>query len=388
MLASGTPVQIIDTRPRHCGGRAQEIMEGAVWRDPERLDEWIGELVEERARGHGSACTDSTIGCETAATLRKAGFDARATWPAATLGGKPPKARRGSSTPRCRLPARQPAMARTRRDLGCGHERSSGPVPERSSGADGLRRLPSKLSQRPLRLLARGGCRYADPDRDPGAARHLPHQSRRAAARSRLRGGEDQRQLPFEQSPPRAAGDTRARSTSRTRATGAPWLCSNSAEITLQRTGAATAVAARYLARKDATTATICGCGEQGRIQLTALLHVLNLRTAFAWDGDAEAARAFARRMSAETGIAVQAVDDLGAATRASDAIVTCTTTREPSSARNTSVRAPSSQPSGRTARRRASSSLSSWQTPPWWSTCWSRRRSWAISTTPLRPGR
>jgi alanine dehydrogenase len=104
----------------------------------------------------------------------------------------------------------------------------------------------------------------------------------------------------------------------------------DSAEITLQRTGAATAVAARYLARKDATTATICGCGEQGRIQLTALLHVLSLRTAFAWDDDAEAARAFARRMSAETGIAIHAVDDLGAATRASDAIVTCTTAREP----------------------------------------------------------
>ena len=104
----------------------------------------------------------------------------------------------------------------------------------------------------------------------------------------------------------------------------------DSAEITLQRTGAATAVAARYLARKDAATATICGCGEQGRIQLTALLHVCNLRNAFAWDGDAEAARAFARRMTAETGIAVQAVDDLGAATRASDTIVTCTTAREP----------------------------------------------------------
>ncbi|MFL5230074.1 MAG: Fe-Mn family superoxide dismutase, partial [Microvirga sp.] len=44
MLASGTPVQIIDTRPRHYSSRAQEIMEGAVWRDPERLDEWIGEL--------------------------------------------------------------------------------------------------------------------------------------------------------------------------------------------------------------------------------------------------------------------------------------------------------------------------------------------------------
>jgi ornithine cyclodeaminase/alanine dehydrogenase len=104
----------------------------------------------------------------------------------------------------------------------------------------------------------------------------------------------------------------------------------DSAEITLQRTGAATAVAARHLARGDATTAAICGCGEQGRIQLTALRHVLNLRTVFAWDVDAEAARAFARRMAAETGIEVKAVDRLDEATRASDVIATCTTAREP----------------------------------------------------------
>src|SRR4051812_42933848 len=55
----------------------------------------------------------------------------------------------------------------------------------------------------------------------------------------------------------------------------------DSGEITLQRTGAATAVAARYLARKDATTATICGCGVQGRIQLTAVLAVCTVRDGF-----------------------------------------------------------------------------------------------------------
>jgi len=111
---------------------------------------------------------------------------------------------------------------------------------------------------------------------------------------------------------------------------GRPLALLDSAEITLQRTGAATAVAARYLARQDATTVTICGCGEQGRIQLLALRHVLNVRTAFAWDADADLARAFARRMAVETRISVQAVDDLGTATRASDAIVTCTTTHVP----------------------------------------------------------
>ena len=58
----------------------------------------------------------------------------------------------------------------------------------------------------------------------------------------------------------------------------------DSIEITLQRTGAATAVAARYLARADARVAVICGCGRQGRIQLRALQKVLPLRTAWAFD--------------------------------------------------------------------------------------------------------
>jgi len=111
---------------------------------------------------------------------------------------------------------------------------------------------------------------------------------------------------------------------------GRPLALLDSMEITLQRTGAATAVAARYLARPDSVTATICGCGEQGRIQLIALRYILNLRRIFAWDLDPEVSHAFATRMAAETGIEAHPVDRLNEATRASDAIVTCTTAREP----------------------------------------------------------
>ncbi len=76
MLDSGTKVQIIDTRPRHYTTRAQDMMEGAVWRDPERLDDWIGELS--KTEPVVTFCVYGFhIGCETAATLRKAGFDAR-----------------------------------------------------------------------------------------------------------------------------------------------------------------------------------------------------------------------------------------------------------------------------------------------------------------------
>ena len=101
-------------------------------------------------------------------------------------------------------------------------------------------------------------------------------------------------------------------------------------EITLKRTGAATAVAGRYLARPDSRTATICGCGEQGRIQLAALCHVLDIKRVFAWDKDAAAATGFVGAMLKEHGIDVATASNLRAATLESDVIVTCTPSREP----------------------------------------------------------
>ena len=37
MIAAGTPVQVIDVRPRAAVSRLQDIAEGAKWRDPENL---------------------------------------------------------------------------------------------------------------------------------------------------------------------------------------------------------------------------------------------------------------------------------------------------------------------------------------------------------------
>lgn len=76
LVNSGVPVQIIDARPRHYATRAPDIMKGAVWRDPERITEWIGELSKETPVI--TFCVYGFhIGCETATALRKAGFDAR-----------------------------------------------------------------------------------------------------------------------------------------------------------------------------------------------------------------------------------------------------------------------------------------------------------------------
>src|SRR5882724_2138783 len=76
MLDKGEEVQIIDARPRHYTTKSTEIMEGAVWRDPERLDDWIDELSKEKPVV--TYCVYGFhIGCQTAIALRQAGFDAR-----------------------------------------------------------------------------------------------------------------------------------------------------------------------------------------------------------------------------------------------------------------------------------------------------------------------
>jgi alanine dehydrogenase len=111
---------------------------------------------------------------------------------------------------------------------------------------------------------------------------------------------------------------------------GTPLAVMDSVEITIQRTGAATAVAARYLAKKDTQQATICGCGTQGRIQLRSIRQVLpDLQKVFAFDQDVDLARQYAQEMSVELGVKVTAETDLAKAARASQCIVTCTPSRQ-----------------------------------------------------------
>jgi alanine dehydrogenase len=104
----------------------------------------------------------------------------------------------------------------------------------------------------------------------------------------------------------------------------------DTSEVTAMRTGAATAVAARYLARPDSSVLTVIGCGIQGRVQLLAMNAVLPLETVYAFDLDRQRCDAFAAQMRTETGLVVIAVDELADATLASQAIVTCTSSRKP----------------------------------------------------------
>ena len=106
---------------------------------------------------------------------------------------------------------------------------------------------------------------------------------------------------------------------------GYPLAIMDSMEITIQRTGAATAVAAKYLARPDSKSILICGCGNQGRVSIQALSKIFSLEHAFAFDVDETQARRFANELSAQLKIAVETTDDLGDALKRSDICVTCT---------------------------------------------------------------
>jgi len=103
----------------------------------------------------------------------------------------------------------------------------------------------------------------------------------------------------------------------------------DSIEITVKRTAAATAVAAKYLARKNSSVATICGCGEQGRAQIRALSLMLPLRRVFAFDVEPNASLRFAEELSREFQINTEPVRSLPAAIQGSDVVVTCTPATE-----------------------------------------------------------
>ena len=76
MLDAGKPVQVIDARPRHFVSRTQDIMEGAVWRDPDRVQEWAGDLS--KSDPVVVFCVYGFhVGCKTAIALRDLGFDAK-----------------------------------------------------------------------------------------------------------------------------------------------------------------------------------------------------------------------------------------------------------------------------------------------------------------------
>lgn len=103
----------------------------------------------------------------------------------------------------------------------------------------------------------------------------------------------------------------------------------DSIELTILRTGAATALAAKHLALPDATRATICGCGNQGAITAKALMNVRPLEKLYVFDKDPSKAEWFAATFSQTLNVVIEAVSNIAAGLRRSAICVTCTPSTE-----------------------------------------------------------
>ena len=96
------------------------------------------------------------------------------------------------------------------------------------------------------------------------------------------------------------------------------------------RTGAASGVATRVMARKDARTACIIGTGLQARTQIEAVSHARKLERAWAFGRDAQRREKFAREMTERLGITVKPAASSEEAVRGADIVITSTTSKTP----------------------------------------------------------
>ena len=108
--------------------------------------------------------------------------------------------------------------------------------------------------------------------------------------------------------------------------TGVPLALMEAGFLTAIRTGAASALAARYLARRDSKAVACFGAGVQARYQLLCLQAIFPVERVSVVGRSPERARAFAARMARELGIPVEATRDRRAAVAGAD-LVTCATT-------------------------------------------------------------
>ena len=109
-------------------------------------------------------------------------------------------------------------------------------------------------------------------------------------------------------------------------ATGSPLALLDGGTLTAMRTGAASGVATRLLARPDAETLAVIGAGGQAEWQVRAVLAARPVRHVLVHARSAASREAFAERMATATGVDVTAVGSAEAAVRAAD-IVCCATT-------------------------------------------------------------
>lgn len=96
------------------------------------------------------------------------------------------------------------------------------------------------------------------------------------------------------------------------------------------RTGAASALATRHLARPESSRVGIVGTGTQARTQLEGVCAVLPVREVRAYSRDAERRQTFARAMGQRLGVNVEAVTSAEEAVRGADVVITITNAKDP----------------------------------------------------------
>ena len=105
--------------------------------------------------------------------------------------------------------------------------------------------------------------------------------------------------------------------------TGLPYAVMDCTWITGARTGAASALAAKYLARPDSEVAGILACGVQGRTNLEALSVLFALKRVYAYDIVPEVQARYIEEMSAKLGVEIVGVEEPRKAVVDSDLVVT-----------------------------------------------------------------
>jgi alanine dehydrogenase len=111
---------------------------------------------------------------------------------------------------------------------------------------------------------------------------------------------------------------------------GVPVCIMDGTWITAMRTAAASGVATKYLARKDARTVGMIGAGYQAPFQLEALREVMDLELVKVYARRKDRVERFSKEMGMKLGLNIEVAGTAKDAVKDSDVIVTITTAREP----------------------------------------------------------
>lgn len=113
-------------------------------------------------------------------------------------------------------------------------------------------------------------------------------------------------------------------------ATGRPVALIDGPTLTAMRTGAASGVATRLLARPDASVAALIGAGAQAEWQLRALVVARRLRRVLVYAPSAARRDSFVRRLAGEVDVELVAAGSAEDAVRAADVVCCATTASAP----------------------------------------------------------